>query len=257
MTPRLNVYNSFSVFHTTSLGIVQSSFNSSYRKSYSNVPWQYNFAMDYILKSGFRIGGAFGLYQESADFLSSSFDQANLSYTYKDQIYEHLAYTSSIYLNYHLRNFEFILSGSTGNLASVNQLQGDFSLVYYPFGNQNFYTLSTATFLNNDETNSFIFSQKVGFKISKSLWFEVNGSYGNMRNFIKANGFETYNSIDPLLHSTAALLRIQMKNLRIIPSYSFSQRESSFYRFVDNTNEVIILNNYSNHRFKLSILWNF
>lgn len=256
ITPRLTLTTGFSYFETKSMGKVQT-YDSTAIQSFINNPYQLNFAIGYLFPFGLKVGGAFGLYHEASNYYNAVYNDTNFTFTYNENPRIENPYSASIFATYRWNRFEFFATGSMGNLASVNQKQGEIGVAYYPFGNQNFYSVTSGTMIQNDTTQAFIVHQKIGGKAYKSFWYELSASYGNFRNYIGASGFSTYNTVDPVIFASNINIKWYIKNLVIIPSYGFQIRESKYYTVDNLFNVNTLTNKYYNHLITLTAKWIF
>lgn len=254
--PRFNLTTGLSYYENKSMGKIQT-FDSTAIKTFWNNPYQFNVALDYLFPSGFKIGGTYGTYYESSNFYSAEFDSSLHIPIYRDNQKVNKPYTASIFSTYRWNRFELFVSGSMGNLAYRKQKQGELGLVFYPFGNQNFYTVTSGTILKNNSMSSFIIHQKVGIKATKSLWCELSASYGNLQNYIGAGGFLTYNTFDRALFLSYLRLRFFVSHFEITPSYGLQIRENNYYIGNNLFNLNTITNKYLHHTLTVTIKWNF
>ncbi len=256
ITTRLRVYNNFSYFNVKSVGIVLSALNDTL-KNYSNKNYQYNFGMSYRFKNQFLVGGTFGYYKEKSNYFSALLDAGNFSVQYFDNTFEHNANSGTLYSLYRFTKFEFGLSASIANLSDSMQYQAEGTLVFYPLGNQNLYSLSSAAFLQNGSKQNFIFKHQIGGRITKWLWAEAYASYGNHQNYLPSSGFIAYNTVEPIQFTVGADLNFKIGKINIIPSYSLQQKESTYIQRNINQQTSLHTNNYFNHLLTTTIKWNF
>lgn len=256
ITNRLKVYNSFSYFNVKSLGVIHSALNDTSTK-YSNNSYQYNFGMSYRFKNKFLFGGTFGYFKEKSNYFSASLDTSNFSIRYYDNLFEHIAFSGTLYSYYRFKKFEVGISASVANLSDSMQYQGEGTLAFYPLGNQNLYSVSSAAFLQNGSEQNFIFSQRIGGRITKWLWAEAHASYGNHQNYLPSNGFISYNTVEPIQFTASANLSFKIGRLSIVPAYTLQQKESTYIQRNVGQQYSFINNNYFNHLITTSIKWNF
>lgn len=256
ITNRLRVYNNFSYFNVNSVGIVHSAFNDTLT-NYSNNSYQYNFGMSYRFESQFLVGGTFGYYKEKSNYFSAVLDAPNFDASYSDNAFEHDAFSSTLYSLYRFTKFEVGLSVSMANLGDSMQYQGESTLAFFPLGNQNLYSISSAAFLRNGSEQNFIFRQRLGSRITKWLWAEVYASYGNHQNYLPSSGFIAYNTVDPIHFTGGANLNFKIGKLSIIPAYSMQRMEGTYTQSSINQQIRLLTNNYINHLLTTTIKWNF
>lgn len=255
ITNRLKLYNSFSYFNVKSMGVIHSVLGDT-SNNYSNNSYQYNLGMSYHFKNQFLVGGTFGYYKERSNYFSALLDTTSFEVNYYDNPFEHTAYSGTLYSFYRLKKFETGLSASIANLSDSLQYQGEATLVFYPLGNQNLYSVSSAALLQNSNEQNFIFRQRIGGRITKWLWAEAYLSYGNHQNYLPATGFIAYNTVEPVLYIAGAHMNFQIKKLSIIPAYTIQQKESTLYQQTPSE-QSLVNDTYYNHLITTSVKWNF
>jgi hypothetical protein len=256
ITNRLRVYNSFSYFNVKSLGIIHSALNDT-STNYSNNSYQYNVGVTYRFKNQFLVGGTFGYFKEKSNYFSASLDTSNFRIKYYNNPFDNNAYSGTLYSFYRFRKFEFGLSASIANLSDSMQYQGEATVAFYPLGNQNLYSVSSAAFLQNGSQQNFIFNQRIGAKFTKWLWAEAHASYGNHQNYLPSNGLIAYNTVEPIQFTAGANLNFKIGKLNIIPAYTLQQKESTYQQRNIKQQTSFISNNYFNHLLTTTLKWNF
>ncbi len=254
-TTRWKIKNYFTFFSITSVGIVQSIVPTVARE-YSNTGFQHNIMTDYMFKNGFQLGVSSGIYKESSTRLTARFEASNISPVIYDYLYDNIAFTTSVYSAYRIRNVHISLSASFGNLTKKSQTQGETALTYYPFGNQNYYATAVLSVLHNDTMTNPIVSFKLGAKLLPMVWCEVKGGYGNHQNYIGALGLETYNTVDPIKSQVGIGLTFSWKKMTLRPNYTLQQRESSSLLYKTPTSSTTVKTRYYNQLFTTTLTWN-
>lgn len=128
---------------------------------------------------------------------------------------------------------------------SVSQLNA--TLMLYPFGNLNFYTISRLSSLNQNGATQTIFSQTVGFKAARFIWLETSGSFGNLNNYIDADGLYIYNAVD------ATNLKLGETVFFVIGKHAQLQLNYTFERKQDSDQDI----SYPQHSVAAGLLWKF
>jgi len=176
-------------------------------------------------------------------------------------IYEHdLVGFVSVY-----KNFSYFTIGSSfyySALNNANQLQNDYQLTFYPLGNLNLYTVSTASlqreiFENTSFDNRFVFHQLIGTKVFKSLWLEGFATYGDMHNFVRNDGSTVYNGTDVIkgLYGGRFIFFIKPQT-KITLAYNYQNLESYFNSDQDYRKGINRIE-YTNHSLTGGLIWNF
>ncbi len=254
---RLNLYHNLSFFQVQGLGVVQSAFEPTQKRNYDNPNFSYVLGGNYALQKGWTLGGFGSFYQENSNYFSTVYNPAAFRLTYIDKPYRHQAWSGGVYLAKRHKNMGFQFAFSAGNLSKVQQLQTEIGWLWYPLGNTNFYTQTTAAYLNNNQKHQFVILQTIGGKLTKKLGYEISGSYGNHQNYLSKDGLSSYNTIEPILATAGSSLVVSFKNLQFIPAYTYQLREANYLQ-IRGVSEVNTINNfYHNHLIKCTIQWKF
>lgn len=254
---RLKIYNSLSYLTIKSTGIVQTPISDSEIRHYNNTNLNYTLGATYTIKELFQINLFGSFHKEQSNYLTAELDTVNSSIRYFDNPYKFNSFSTGVTLSKRIRNLGISASLSTSNFSDKRQYQYGASLLWYPFGNTNFYSKSSFIYLLNNDEKQYIYSQYVGFKLRKNIRFELNGSYGNHQNLISTNGLISYNTLDPIWFSGEAKLYLRHKKITFIPAFGFQEREGSYYVFSDEDTYETINDKYNNNLYKLTVLWNF
>lgn len=163
------------------------------------------------------------------------------------------------------KNFNYFKLGTSfyySGLNSATQLQGDLALSIYPLGNLNLYLVSTTSFQGEIFSqkawdNRILFDQLIGTKITKSIWAEGFGTFGDMHNFVQNDGSTVYNGSDVIKRSLGTrLIWIIKPQVKLSLAYTNYRQESFFANTQDfrvGKNQII----YSNHSITGGLVWNF
>lgn len=152
------------------------------------------------------------------------------------------------------------ISGTYGrsDKDTINQLGASF--VYYPFGNINFYGATGMINFWDIEGYRPIFTQEIGGKIYKNLWFEGNVTIGQLQNYAEKNAFVIYNAPEEINNKyEAVLIWAAPKHLEISLRYRYLQRESGAITFksFDKNDFEISKTQYPFHSIIGGIKWKF
>lgn len=160
----------------------------------------------------------------------------------------------------------YTISSSFSNLNSYFQIQPQFSFYLYPFGNNNFFTNTTANFQiqktimsigNGNRLSQFSnyyykAKQSVGFFFAKYFTFSVFGEYGNMPNYTENFATLVNNDADITKIKTGALLSVRIKHFNIFAEYNYKIK-SNIYEISGNTNSL----DYTNQTIYVGANWYF
>jgi hypothetical protein len=107
--------------------------------------------------------------------------------------------------------------------------QYDGKLLFYPLGNLNLYTISTASAQHMDAANHFIFDQALGFRILKNTWLEASVTVGNQDNYLAQDGLYIYNGIDNTTFKSGATLFYELNKHALLQLNYFYERKDDSY----------------------------
>jgi len=166
------------------------------------------------------------------------------------------------------RDFQVVrtsLFGAWSNLNEREQIQAGFHLLAFPFGNLDYYSSSKLLDHIVDGDHHFIFEQMFGMKMFKSLWGEVNATFGKMRDYHENHAYNVYNFAQDLNFKGGGKL-IWTVNARaaVTAEYIFLLRDGNYLVYEDTgTPEVpeivpvTIQEDFYNHIVVLGINWKF
>jgi len=253
---RLKLVYGVSVFNIKSLGIVQTA-DTTVKTNFSNTHTQYNFGASYQLKKGWNVSLGIGYFQQSISSFYGIYDTVLGNYQFKSENTIQRSMAGSLGVSKQMKCIKPSIHFSYSNFNNTKQYQGEAALVYYPFGNVNFYSISSVALINDDMENRLIYAQKFGGKILKWLWAEAKVSYGNHTNYSTQSGFLTYNTANPVKLIFGADLKFYWKQLEISPGYRYLQCEGNYLYYDTFTTFKTVNYNYSNHLLTTSLKWNF
>ena len=265
---RLHINNSFSVFNTNALYETQLTLPSSETvinsQNFNNLNFQYNLGFSYITKKEWAIAASFGYYRVKGNsFTAFAPDTVQNTIPLGRDTFTINSFLGSVTIAKRFRNVQPYIQVSGSNLNALKQVQAEFGLLYFPLGNYNFYGITAGAYLRNGSSNQYVISQRIGFKILKCWWSELNFNYGNLSNYIANNGFATYNTSDAIKLQTGLDFNFYIKkHFQLGINYTFQQREKTTQQYKRDmlTNANIITNlseNYFTHLFKTTLLWKF
>ena len=159
---------------------------------------------------------------------------------------------------------KFTLGGSfhMATLGDFNQMQGDFSLAFYPLGNLNLYltsciSMQRETGSGSGKTFRQVFNQQIGAKIARPLWLEVFFDTGDMKNHIRNNGVLVYNTMDAITQQSGGKMMIALADRFYVSAQYTRVRHQS--NFLSSSNQGLKQNErtYFSHSFTGGITWVF
>jgi hypothetical protein len=156
--------------------------------------------------------------------------------------------------------FDLGLSASYSNLNKIKQVQIGFSATYYPFGNLNFYGNTGIKGLIENRDPRPVFSQMLGVKLSRFLWLEGFGVFGNLRSTNESNAFVVYNITDKIdFKAGLNLIFVISPSLQLSARYQYLQKEGKRMEYSTEIpgGERTVEFNYINHSIIGGLKWTF
>jgi hypothetical protein len=256
---RLSVFNGLTFFQSNATGVLKHPvLQGTAPREYSNSFFQYNVQSVYSFPFGLRLGAAFGYYNEKSFLMSYYTGATNPSGLILNLPYKHNAFSASLLAGLRVNRFDFFATGSISNFLKKSQKQAELGVAIFPFGNQSFYLVSKAVYIDNSGNESIILSQKLGGKLSKNAWAEIEVEGGNMEGYLKSAGFVVFNTTDPVFLNSGFNLQLFLGNLTLIPSFGMQLRKGEvFQSSVSGDESNLSEAKYWNQMMNLSIRLNF
>jgi hypothetical protein len=131
-------------------------------------------------------------------------------------------------LKYQGNYFNAQADANFGILVGHSLSQYNVSLMLYPFGNLNIYTISRFSYLQYQTDNLPIFNQAAGFKVFKNTWLETLVTFGRLDNYIDTDGLYIYNSIDVTTFKAGeTLFYLIGKHAQLQINYTFEKKQDA------------------------------
>ncbi|HEX8356648.1 MAG TPA: hypothetical protein VF610_04520, partial [Segetibacter sp.] len=128
-------------------------------------------------------------------------------------------------IKYFSNYFDLQGDGVFSKLTDSSHTQFNLTAGVYPKGNLNVYGVSTISYRTG--TNSGVnLKQVVGLKVFKNTWLELNGTFGEFRNFVENDALYVYNAIDKNVSKGGATVYFTISPRFVANAgYTFEQRE--------------------------------
>jgi tetratricopeptide (TPR) repeat protein len=145
----------------------------------------------------------------------------------------------------------------------VPQVQGSFSVDWFPGGNLNFYTLSHLTWYSvlpfSDDGGQWVFAQDIGFRMFPGLWMELGGSMGERENFAGRAAYLIYNDLltTKTQYGLAVIAPFPGRGMEISLHYGYTIQESRFIPEAPAHDLPINPITLNNHKISGGIKWKF
>lgn len=132
--------------------------------------------------------------------------------------------TFGLGLTKNLWKLRFSGNSSFSKFGGSNQLRGEASITYLPFGNLNLYTTTSGMYQNDKNWGAtYLFSQDIGVKAFKYLWIEAGVMSGNSFLYSRNQGATINNSfLIPALsvYGNAIVMLGNHFSITLTPSFS-------------------------------------
>lgn len=221
----------------------------------NNNYFQWNAIGTYYLK-GWHIGAGLGLYNSSyITYTPPSIFTPNQSITSTKTI--NTNYSGSLSISKRFSYFEPTLGLSYTNLSDYKTFTTEGALTYFPFGNSNLYSNTKIGFVKNEIESHTIYSQLLGLKLTKKIWIEAYGAYGNHQNYISGNGLLVYNTPNKINWYAGSNFNFYFKKFDFSLGYGIQERASSYYTELNPTTTSTINYTFNYNLLKTKIIWKF
>jgi hypothetical protein len=148
-------------------------------------------------------------------------------------------------------------------MEADGQYQYGFNILAYPFGNHNFYSNTRLLGHSFNGKHHFVFEQDVGFKASKTLWFDLYFTFGPVRNYFQRNGYIIYNTGDLIRLISGAKINwyiSQKVSLALDYKMLWRERTYTYYQYNSQVQNIAPVNEsyqFFTHLILTSVSWNF
>ncbi len=165
-------------------------------------------------------------------------------------------YVVSLAINKNICLFNFGLFGTYSNLNNLTQYQAGASVTFYPKGNLDLYSVTSAVSAWEEDDNRFAFEELIGVKVMRKLWMEGNVSFGEMINYNEKNAYVVYNSGDKTKLRVGINMIVPLSDkIEISVRYQYFNNEGSWFRLNENYDAQIFNSEYQNHTIIGGVTW--
>lgn len=257
ITPNFKLQNLLTLVTNTSNDLFQSSLGAGRSQIFTNKNnyFQWNAIGSYYFR-GWNFSAGFGMYNSSfitytpplpfppnAPFTSIKTNSTNFS--------------TSFSLSKKLEYIEPSLAITYTDLTSTNTLSIEGALNYFPLGNLNFYGNTKFGIVTNDSETNTIITQSLGLKLSKKIWIEGYGAYGNHQNYISENGLFVFNTPNKINWYGGSNLNFYFNNVNFSLGYGIQERASSYENGLSPSTTSTTNYTYNYNLIKTKIVWIF
>lgn len=225
--------------------------------SYTLTEHDYYISYTHQFKS-FVISPAFHFINVGFNKFVANYTAANNSYSFSKKDTSFINFSSSIAFSKTCDIFIYGLTVGYARLNGLTQVQAGVFATYYPLATTNFYGTSFITYMNQDQENRFVFTQRLGVKLASKLWLDGGVTYGNLQNYSEANACVVYNTSDKILYKYgAALVAPLTKHLELSIRYDAFAKTNSYYTLSSELKTETKTLNYITHLMLGGVKWKF
>lgn len=130
------------------------------------------------------------------------------------------------------------------------------ALYYYPFGNLDFYSRTGLEYVWHNSDNYLVFNQLIGLRATKKIWFEIEATVGQLKDYAEKNAYVIYNHPEEInFKIESGVLFTLNPHLDLSVRYRLMQRENSYLTYTDYVNTSIKKTKYFSHFLIGGITW--
>lgn len=254
---RLHIINGFSMLNAQNQQTIQVT-DQEKTVSLNDTHYQYNISGFYQFNHGWGIGAGYATYNTNVS--SISYGLKNGIETFLDPTTTSSSESAQILtLSKRFPYVQFVVSKYLSNLQSDTHNQTESQMILFPNGNLELYFLSSVAHINNKmaRTDQWVVMEKIGKKLSDTVYGDISISYGNHTNYITSGGFITYNTGAKILLMCGANLDFYFNKVVLSLGYSLDKREFQSIQYQDETNYTLTTQTFFNNFIKTNIKWNF
>jgi len=143
--------------------------------------------------------------------------------------YQYNNHIGQLALRYYGNAWTAQLSGSEALITEQRVRQVDLQFNWYPLGNLDLYSMSTATW-NSSGEGYFCGRQVLGGRVWKGLWLEGNVTLGNFRNLFENDALYVYHALDPNTQKMGLTTYYPLGGHAVLQAgYTFEERQLAGY----------------------------
>jgi len=215
-----------------------------------------------LLAKGFIITSAFHFVNSTYSkysYISNNIQFQKHSKNSTGFIEEKLKFNNSIYfisVSNNRSKIRYSIFGTYSDFENQNQIQVGGAFTIYPWGNINFYYISSLIDCIQNNENNFIVDQCIGVKIFTKLWFEGFITYGNLYNYNEKNGFIVYNIPDLIKYKAGMNMIMPLsKKIELSINYQYFDMQGFYNSYINANDYVTNYTKYINQSIIGGIKW--
>jgi len=254
---RMTVFLGYNYLDITSDKYFGSTGNSQESFKVSTKQNEYYLNTGIYAGAGFIVNGIFHYLNINVGDVSADANAVNSNTVFKKTSTSLNNYVGMISIGKSAGCFNLTLGSSYSNLNKAKQIQNNFTVVYYPLGNLDLYSVSDFVVHSEKQdpagksSSKFltrgIVNQKIGFKVLDRLWLEAFYMFGNAVNYHENNAFVVFNSSD-IMSDRFGVNLISPVSSNIMLSLRYQQYKQDVPELVYGT-QTLSANNFKSYTF--------
>jgi len=266
---RLSIFTGYNNINITSNRKIVSIGNAPENFEVSTIQNEFYFNAGVYTGKGFTFSGVLHYLNVKVDDVSAAVNTTTGGITYTNTSNTLNDYVGLLSIEKTLNHFKLVLGNSYSSLNKAKQIQNGLTVVYFPLGNLDFYSVTDLVVHSEKKDGQYynssdkyltrgIVKQKFGAKIIDRLWFEAFYMFGNAENSHEDNAFVVFNSVNVMNNRFGInLISPITPNLQLTLRYQYYKQDvpeliyetATTYKFIEKSNSF--------HKIIGSIKWTF
>lgn len=266
---RLTVFTGYNNINITSNKKIVSIGNNPENFEVSTVQNEFYFNAGVYTGKGFTFSGILHYLNVKVNDVNATVNTTTGGITYTKTSNTLNDYVGLFSIEKSLNHFKFILGNSYSKLNKARQVQNGLTVLYFPFGNLDFYSVTDLIVHSENKEDTIInpsgsyltrgiVKQKIGVKVVDKLWLEAFYMFGNAENFHEDNAFVVFNSANVMNNRFGInLISPVASSLQLSLRYQYYKQDIPELIYETSTTYKIIEKSNTFHKIIGSIKWTF
>ena len=266
---RLSIFTGYNNINITSNKKIVSIGNEPENFEVSTIQNEFYFNAGVYTGKGFTFSGILHYLNVKVNDVNATVNTTTGGITYTNTSNTFNDYVGLLSIEKSLNHFKFLLGNSYSKLNKAKQIQNGLTVVYFPFGNLDLYSVTDlVVHSENKEDTLFnpsgkyltrgIVKQKFGAKVADKLWVEAFYMFGNAENYHEDNAYVVFNSVNVMNNRFGInLISPITTNLQLSLRYQYYKQDVSELVYETSTTYKYIEKSNSFHKIIGSIKWTF
>ena len=266
---RLSLFTGYNNINITSNKKIVSIGNEPENFEVSTVQNEFYFNAGVYTGKGFTLSGILHYLNVKVDDVNATVNTTTGGITYTKTSNTLNNYVGLFSIEKSFNHFKFLLGNSYSNLNKAKQIQNGLTIVYFPLGNLDLYSVTDLVVHSENKEDTLlnpsgsyltrgIVKQKIGVKVVDKLWLEAFYMFGNAVNYHEDNAYVVFNSVNVMNNRFGInLISPITPNLQLSLRYQYYKQDipeliyetATTYKFIEKSNSF--------HKIIGSIKWTF